>query len=133
MTGNPTISATHTVIMEEFDEDVLENEEIIANVKRFLRDGCGCSRGVKGGPCCQQFSEKLVLSNVNNCLELTRVELDLVILGNIQAVAKIDFIGKERKERSRCSFLFQNIPICKDMFLHLYGLSYSRFRRLKGH
>ena len=36
--------------MEEFDKDVLENEEIIANVKRFLRDGCGCSRGLKGGP-----------------------------------------------------------------------------------
>ena len=70
MTGNTTIIASHTVIMEEFDEDVLENEEIIANVKKFLRDGCGCSRGVKGGPCCQQFSEKLVLSNVNNCLEL---------------------------------------------------------------
>ena len=74
VTGNATISATHTVIMEEFDEDVLENEEIIANVKKFLRDGCGCSRGVKGGPCCQQFSEKLVLSNVNNCLELTRAK-----------------------------------------------------------
>ena len=93
----------------------------------------GCSRGVRGGPCCQQFSEKLVLSNVNNCLELTRAELDLVILANIQAVAKIDFISKKRKERSRCSFVFQNIPICKDMFLHLYGLSYSRSRRLKEH
>ena len=31
---------------------LLENEEIIANVKRFLRDGCGCSRGVRGDPCC---------------------------------------------------------------------------------
>ena len=72
MTGNATISATHTVIMEEFDEDVLENQKIIGNVKKFLRDGCGCSRGVKGGPCCQQFSEKRLLSNVNNCLELTR-------------------------------------------------------------
>ena len=74
VTGNATISASHTVIMEEFDEDVLENEEIIANVKKFLRDGCSCSRGVKGGPCCQQFSEKVVLSNVNNCLELTRAK-----------------------------------------------------------
>ena len=57
--------------MEEFDEDVLENEEIIANVKKILRDGCGCSRGVKGGPRCQQFSEKLVLFNVNNCKKKT--------------------------------------------------------------
>jgi len=52
VTGNATISATQTVIMEEFDENVLENEEIIANVKSFLRDGRGCSHGVKGGPCC---------------------------------------------------------------------------------
>ena len=114
MTGNVTISATHTVIMEEFDEDVLENEGIIANVTRFLRDGCGCYSGVKGGPSCQQFSEKLVLSNVNNCLELTRTELNLVIVANIQAVAKIDLVRENRKERSRCSFLFQNIcNLCK--------------------
>ncbi|XP_068754155.1 uncharacterized protein [Montipora capricornis] len=119
--------------MAECDQDVLGNEEIIVNVKRFLRDGCGCSRGVKGGPCCQQFSEEVVLSNLNNCLELTHAELDLVILANIQAVTKIEVIGEKRKERSRCSFLYQNLPICKDMFLHLYGLSYSRFRRLKEH
>jgi len=69
---------------------------------------------VKGGPCCQQFSEKLVLSNVNNCLELTRAELDLVILANILAVAKIDLVGEKRKESSRCSFPFQNVcNVCK--------------------
>ena len=55
----------------------------------------------------------------------TRAECDLVILPNIQAVAKIEVIGEKRKERSRCRFLYQNLPICKEMFLHLYGLSYS--------
>ena len=74
--------------MEEFDEDVLENEEIIANVKKFLRDGCGCSRGVKGGPCCQQFSEKLVLFNVNNCLELTRAKKKTSRLINFARVSQ---------------------------------------------
>ena len=134
VTGNTTISATHTVIIEEFNEDVLENDEIIANAKRLLRDGCGCSHGMKGALCCPQFLEKLLLSNQNNCLELTCAELDLVILANIQqAVAKIDFIGEKRKERLQCSFLFQNIPICKDMIFYLYGLSYSRFHTLKEH
>ena len=37
MTGNATISATRSVILDEFEEDALENEEIIANVKRFLQ------------------------------------------------------------------------------------------------
>ena len=36
VTGNATISVTHTVIMDEFEEDVLGNEEIIANKKKFL-------------------------------------------------------------------------------------------------
>ena len=112
MTGNAAISATHAVIMEEFDEDVLENEEIIANVKRFLRDGCGCSRGVKGGPCCWQFLEKLVLSNVNNCLELTHAELDLVILANIQAVAKIDLVGEKGKKDRDAAFYFKMYVMC---------------------
>ena len=79
-TGNATISASHTVIMEEFDEDVLENEEIIANVKKFFRDGCGCSRGVKGCPSCQKFSEKHLLFNVNNCLELTHAKKNIEII-----------------------------------------------------
>ena len=87
--------------------NVLENEGIIANVKRLLRDGCGCSRGVKGGPCSQQFSEKLVLSNVNNCLELTRTELDLMIVANIQAVAKIDLVREKGKKDRDAAFYFK--------------------------
>ena len=62
MTGDATISSTHTVIMAQCNQDVLENEEIIGNVKRFLQDGCGCSYGLKGGLCCLQFWEEVVLS-----------------------------------------------------------------------
>ena len=106
MTGNAAINATHAVRNEEFDE------EIITNVKRFLRDGCGCSRGVKGGPCCRQVLEKLVLSNINNCLELTHAELDLVILANIQAVAKIDLVGEKGKKDRDAAFYFKMYAMC---------------------
>ena len=106
MTDNATIGSTHTVIMVECDQDVLGNEEIIVNVKRFLRDGtsCGCSPGVKGGPCLQQFSEEVVLSNIKNCLEMTHAELDLMIITNIQAVTKIKVVGK--KGRKDCDTAF---------------------------
>ena len=113
--------------------DVLENEEIIAKVKKVLQDRCGCSHGTKGGQCCQQFSKEAVLSNLNNCLELSHGELDLVILANIQAFTNTEIIGEKGKRISRCSFLYLNCPICKDMFLNLYGISYSRFHRLKDH
>ena len=120
--------------MAECDQaDLLESEEIVAKVQKFLQDGCGCSPGTKGGQCCQQFLEEAVLSNLNNCLELSHGELDLVILANIQAFTRIDVIGEKRKRSPRCSFLYQSRPICKEMFLNLYGISYSRFRRLKEH
>jgi hypothetical protein len=87
--------------------DVLENNEIIAKVTKFLQ-GCGCSNGTKGSQCCQQFSKEAVLSNLNNCLELSDAELDFVILANIQAFLNIDVIGEKRKRSSRCSFLYLN-------------------------
>ena len=40
MTGNATISSTH-VIMAECDQDVLGNEEIIANAKGFYKMDVG--------------------------------------------------------------------------------------------
>ena len=112
--------------------DVLKSEEIIAKVTKFLQEGCGCSRGTIGRQCCEQFSKKAVLSNLN-CLELSHGELDLVILANIQACMNVEIIGEKRKRSSRSSLLYLNRPICKDMFLNLYGISYSRFRRLKEH
>ena len=92
-----------------------------------------CAQGCKEGPCSNQFSEETVLSNLNNCLELSSGELDLVILANVQVFISIKCIGEKRTRSSRCSFYFQSRPICKEMFLHLYGISYSRFLRLKEH
>ena len=62
--------------MAECDQDLFDSEEIIAKVKKFLQDGCGCSLGLKGSQCSQQFQEITVLSNLNNCLELSHGELE---------------------------------------------------------
>ena len=70
-------------------------------------------------------------------MELSSTELDIVILANIQASAHgqehSDEAGQKRKRRPRCSFTYKSIPICKEMFLHFYGISDSRFRLLKEH
>ena len=113
--------------------DVLENKEILLKVEICLQNGCGCSHGAKGGQCSQQFSKQAVLFNVNNCLELTHGVLDLVILANIQASTNFETTGEKRKRSPRCTFLYLNCPVCKDMFLHLHGISYSRFCPLKEH
>ena len=117
--------------MGEFENEREDCNEVSEKVKRFLRGGCGCTLGPKNGPCSLQFTEETVLFNLNNCLELSSTELDLVILTSIQAFTRTESIGCKRSPR--CSFYFQSKPICKEMFLCFYGVSYSRFRRLKEH
>ena len=109
------------------------DNELFLKVQAFLENGCGCAQGSKEGPCSNQFTQETVLSNLNNCLKLSSGELDLVILANIQAFICFDCIGEKRTRSPRCSFYFQSRPICREMFLHLYGISYSRFLRIKEH
>ena len=64
---------------DEIDRNQTENKEsIIPKVQKFMQDGCGCRRGLKSGQCSDQFTEETILNNVDNCLELTHAELDLV-------------------------------------------------------
>lgn len=109
------------------------NNELVQKVTKFMHYGCGCTMGAKQGPCSKQLSNETVLFNLNNCLELSSRELDLVILASIQAFTRTEAIGEKRNRSPRCSFFYQSNPICKEMFLHFYGISYSRFRHLKGH
>ena len=81
----------HRFTMADANDDQNENEQqMIDKVRKFLLNGCGCSRSPKGGPCSNQFSEETVLTNLNNCFELSSAELDLVILANIQVCTKQD-------------------------------------------
>ena len=86
--------------MEGEDESGLEHSEnetqMSARVRKFLQDGCKCSCGPRDGPCSSQFTEEMVMSNLNNCLELSSSEVDLVILANIQAVSRIEQVGEKR-------------------------------------
>ena len=117
--------------MAELEID--NSDKIVEKVKKFKRETCGCALGLNGRPCSDQFTEETVLYNLNNCLELSSAELDLVILANIQVFTKSEKVGDKRSRSPRCNFIYQTNPICKEMFLHLYGIGYSRFRRLKEH
>ena len=130
--NNQMLSLQSNTMAELNSEENCSND-IFEKTAKFLQDGCRCQLSCKGGPCSEQFSIETVLVNLNNCLELTSGELDLVILANIQAFTHIDYVGEKRNRSPRCSFHFQGRQICKDMFLHLYGVGYNRFRRLKDH
>lgn len=97
--------------------------------------GCGCSSAQNGGPCSSLFKKETIIANLYNCREMSTTELDLVIIANIQASTKVEDAnpGQKRKRSPRCSFIYKSIPICKEMFLCLYGIGHSRYRSLKEH
>ena len=116
------------------DCDHTENiSSIVHKVQKFLQVGCGCRQGLKGGQCSDYFTVETVIGNLYDCLELSHAELDLVILANLQAFTAAKVTGGKRKRIPAYSFLYQSHPICKEMFLHMYGISKSRFQRLLEH
>ena len=106
------------------DCDHTENvSSIVHKVQKFLQVGCGCHQGLKGGQCSDYFTVETVIGNLYDCLELSHAELDLVILANLQAFTAAEVTGGKRKRIPAYSFLYQSHPICKEMFLHMYGIS----------
>ena len=51
----------------------------------------------------------------------------------MQASVSMEVPGAKRKQSPRCYFLYKSRLICKEMFLCMYGISYSTFCRLKDH
>ena len=45
----------------------------------------------------------------------------------------IKLVRNELGASPQCCFTYRSIPICKNMFLKLYGIGDSRFRSLKEH
>ena len=64
-----------------------------------MQEGCECHRGSTGSQCCNDVLLATGLKNLYNCLELSRVELDLVILTNIQVFTLSEAtLGEKRKK-----------------------------------
>ena len=62
----------------EMDCNQMEKKEsIIANVQKFMQDGCGCRRGLESSQCSDQLTEETVLDNLYNCLELFQISLKI--------------------------------------------------------
>jgi len=91
--------------MDHEEQDI--NNNIFEKLNSFLSNGCGCRDGPKGKSCSFQCSEETITFNLNNVLELSSAELDLVILANIQASKQTNVIG-EKRALSHYKFMFKS-------------------------
>ena len=74
-------------------------------VEEFMRRGCSCTKW-DGKPCSQQFTTEYVKSLRLSFKELTRNELDLVLMGQLMATANTSdtIVDKHHKAQEKaCS------------------------------
>lgn len=137
-TSQPLILNTAATVLISSDPDCLEIEEQHC-AQSFVSSGCGCSL-FSGKPCSKQLHIDYFLEFRAQCSELTRAELDLVLLGQLSAFT---FSGDQTaratthrhpsdgRQRSYAIFWHRGQKVCRKTFLFLHKISEKRLKNLK--
>lgn len=100
-----------------------------SELEQFLEKGCGCKRA-SGRPCYTLFSKEHYQEITWQCAELTRVELDMVLMGQIMATLSNDPETSSSKFRhtptqrklSSMAFFHGGHQVCGRTFRKLHGI-----------
>ena len=128
----PELDADFDVVCEHSTSEELETKTI----GEFMAMGCGCQRN-NGQQCSQQFTSDYVREARLSCMELSRGELDMAILGQVMAARNVSatVVTESRhlpttRELQRTSYRHQGKAVCASMFrfLHTVGKRDSLLR-----
>ena len=119
-----------------FVEQNETDDEEERRIARFLASGCSCKL-LDDAPCSSQFSASMLQSTRDECRQLSREQLDMVVMGQLHALCRSDPLTQKNKarnsERKRTStqFRFQGNRVCKDTFVFLHTMSSAKFNAIK--
>ncbi len=121
-----------TMTLGDSPAEVMDDQSI----SEFYENGCGCSKW-NGKDCVKQFSISHIQEIRMQCQELSRSELDLVILGQFQALMNNhDTVCVESRHRATLrvrpyiSYHHQGKAICLQTFLFLHCIGSKRLKNL---
>ena len=127
-------AAIHAVATTQPDHILTDWDE---PVQRFLQSSCGCTLQ-QGKPCSSLFSAEQMMKTRLDMKDLTKNELDLVILGKISALSKRE--GKSISGRmegprkaARTTFMHGGEVVCRKTFLQLHCVGLKRLKNLIRH
>ena len=72
-------------------EASLDDQSEQATIEQLLRESCTCQLGPLGGACSSAVSKEATVLTRNNCLQMARKELDLVVMTQINALRTLLF------------------------------------------
>ena len=114
----------------------LDEEE--ARIARYVACGCSCKHGPNKSPCHKLFTAAQYREMRDKCRELTRDELDLVIMGQLRALTLRDTHTQRTKQwatarvRSSTQFQFGGHHLCITTFCFLHNIGISKLNAIKS-
>ena len=97
-----------------------------SDVDKFFADGCRCRM-----ECHKKLGREEIEQRRESCAELTKAEIDMVMLGQLAALEHQAASGTPK--RTRGDFSIHGIKVCKATFLFAHGIGEKRFKNLKSH
>ena len=122
-----------------FDVSAEDNNEQEC-VESFLRSTCGCKLAPEGSPCSSSLTKDTIEKCRTDNLELSRDELDLVILSQIRAGRSLAIQPtlhrshhQKSTNRSMSKYYIHGVLICQKTFMFLHCVGHKRFEHLIQH
>ncbi len=119
------------IIVEPSENDIREDQL----VSQFIADGCGCQLR-----CSQTFSEKHILETRLNFVSLSNTELDLVVLGQLNAFSncsnQVSIVSRHQpteRKKKYSQYYHQGEKICRIFFRFLHTVGDMRLKNLMHH
>ena len=116
-----------------------EDTEEEALTEWYQREGCSCTHGPDSQPCCQSFPVTYYREHRNICIEMTRDQLDLVIMGQLSALTYTSTHSlrhsspRDERRRTTTKFLHHQNSICQKTFTFLHAVGSKHYKALKHH
>ena len=101
----------------------MDDQSEQAKIEQLLRESCSCQLGPHGGACSSAVSEEAIVLTRNNCLQMARKELDLVVMAQINALRtpaahrSPSAHGQEDfRPRTQMKYFLQGVQVCQKVF-----------------
>ena len=117
------------------EHDEIDDEEQ-RRIARFLAGGCSCKL-LDGTPCSSQLSTSMLKRTRNECRQLTREQIDMVVMGQLCELCQSDPLTQKSKTRNSerkltsTQYRFQGHHVCRDTFVFLHTMNSARLNAIK--
>lgn len=109
--------------------EIHEAEDL--KLDNFMNKTGNCHFGSNGKACSSLFTRSEISSSRINCKEMSKSELDLVILASLEANRRCD--NNQEGTRSHINYWFHGHKVCKATYLFLHAVGAKHYKNLIVH